>query len=132
MENNDLSKFKEYISEEEYERLLKTKKTYPFLSFFVFVDSFYYGIIQKSNKDYISIYLLNFIKERKDKEIFIKLSQDWWWETNRNFPINFFHRNWDIMFKKYLRTFNWSGIKCYTGPVLNIDTCKSKVKLIEI
>lgn len=133
MSQDELQKFKEFIDEKEYENLIRLKKLYPFFSFFIFSDEFYYGVLQKSNKDFISVYVLKFIKNKEEKMLFVKLSEDWWWESNRKFPINFFHPTWDRYFKKYLRSFSWNGIKCYTGPLLIIDNqSKTKCKIIEL
>lgn len=63
---------------------------FPFLTCGVSHGVEYVGIIIVSGKNYTSMYSFNHIKDPEMKRDLIDLGNQWWWQSNRNIPINIF------------------------------------------
>jgi hypothetical protein len=132
IEEEKYKKFREILCEDDYNKFLMLRKKFSYLSFLIYNDDLYYGIIQKSTKEFLSIYLYTEIKDHKARILFLKIGENWWWESNRKFPINFFYTKWDLLFRKTLKNFSWNGIVCYDGPLFYIEQIKTKSKIISL
>ena len=66
------------------------KENFPFLSLITKGDLEFVGIIQNQDANVTSFYDYGRILLPKDKMAFLKLGQTWWWESNRQIPINIF------------------------------------------
>ena len=82
----------------------KLGEKYPFLSLVSYAGSEYIGIIQNFDKNCLSIYDIDQIKDTKLTKAFLELGEQWWWESNRKIPINIFLKNEFTVFKPCLRT----------------------------
>lgn len=110
-------------------RVLSILEQYPFLSFGEMLDKQYIGIIQNSDKQFVSMYLLELIPEKEERDDFLKLGNVWWWESNRTIPINiFFHMDFR-KFRPYLRNFSAKEFKILAGYAVSLhETIAKRVR----
>ena len=102
---------------------------YPFLSLVTYGGAEYIGIIQNQDDAVLSIYDFSRIKDDVDKNLFLELGEQWWWESNRMIPINLFlKREWDL-FSNILLTLNVKDcVIVYGGSVSISDLAKKRSK----
>lgn len=107
----------------------KLTEKYPFISWCVYADIEYVGIIQNRDDTVTTIYDYASLVEQSDKLDFLELGNVWWWESNRSIPINIFLRqDWD-RFRFTLRTFNNKDLTIVHGPVCSLqDIARKKTK----
>lgn len=108
---------------------IRLTEKYPFISWCVYADMEYVGIIQNRDDAVTTIYDFATLVEHQDKLDFLELGSVWWWESNRSVPINIFLRkDWD-RFRFTLRTFNNKDLAIVHGPVCSLsDLARKKTK----
>jgi hypothetical protein len=75
----------------------KLSENHPFITVVSFASQDYVGIIQNRDEQCTSIYDYGSIVDAKIKEQFLKLGDIWWWESNRQIPINIFlNEEWTV------------------------------------
>jgi hypothetical protein len=99
----------------------KLSENHPFITVVSFANQDYVGIIQNRDDQCTSIYDYGSIVDQVAKETFLKLGDIWWWESNRQIPINIFLKNEWSAFKPYLRTFNNKSLTIVHGPVVSLN-----------
>jgi hypothetical protein len=107
----------------------KLSEKYPFISWCIYADIEYVGIIQNRDDTVTTIYDYAALINHQDKLDFLELGNVWWWESNRSIPINIFLRqDWD-RFRFTLRTFNNKDLSIVHGPVCSLsDIARKKTK----
>lgn len=107
----------------------RLSEKYPFISWCVYADIEYVGIIQNRDDTVTTIYDYAALVNQQDKLDFLELGNVWWWESNRSIPINIFLRHdWD-RFRFTLRTFNNKDLTVVHGPVCSLsDIARKKTK----
>lgn len=84
------------------------------------------GIIGNRDDQITSMYVLSDVPTKDMRKLFLKVGEEWWWETNRQVPINIALRDkWQI-FKPYLKNFNTKEFKIISGPCISLDDVISK------
>jgi len=107
----------------------KLGEKYPFLSLVKYSTNEYVGIIQNFDKNCLSIYDIDQIKDPKLVKLFLELGEQWWWESNRKIPINIFLKNEFTVFKPCLRTFIAKDCEVLSGPQVSLkDIMEKRVK----
>ena len=96
------------------------EKNLPFISVLNYGEIEYIGIIINQDQYVTSFYDLNSIKTPDEKTVFLEQGEIWWWESNRQVPINIFLKNEVQPFKYAIKTFNSKDVKILLGPVVNI------------
>jgi len=99
----------------------KLSENHPFITVVSFANQDYVGIIQNRDDQCTSIYDYGSIVDQIAKEQFLKLGDIWWWESNRQIPINIFLKDEWSVFKPYLRTFNNKSLTIVHGPVVSLN-----------
>ncbi len=102
------------------------KENFPFLSLITKGDLEFVGIIQNQDANVTSFYDYGRILLPKDKMAFLKLGQTWWWESNRQIPINIFLKKDFTYFRSTLVTLASKDIKIMHGPVVKLDDISKK------
>lgn len=102
------------------------KKNFPFLSGIKHQTKEYICIIQNADEKIISFYDFNCIKTPAEKEIFLKLGDDWWWESNRCLPISIFLPTQMRIFRYCLRTINRKDMELLFGPCTSLQNIIQK------
>jgi hypothetical protein len=114
---------------------LKLADKYPFITLCVYASTEYVGIVQNQDDVVTTIYDFGSILDLDDKRRFLELANIWWWESNRQIPINIFLKTeWDP-FRSCLRTFINKDLTVLHGPVCSLGEMarkKSKRKSITL
>ena len=92
----------------------------PFISVLHYGDNEYVGIIINQDQYVTSFYDLNAIKTSEERTMFLEIGEIWWWESNRQFPINIFCREQIHPFQYAIKTFNSKDTRLLLGPCVNL------------
>jgi hypothetical protein len=103
------------------EQIIKILEQFPFLSYGTMNDISYLGVVQNCDTQLISIYDINAIPTKELRENFIKCSHDWWWESNRQVPINIFLKERFLPFRPYLKHFSRKDFNLISGPTVSLQ-----------
>lgn len=104
----------------------KLSDSHPFITVCSFASQDYVGIMQNRDEICTTIYDYGAIVDLSVKERFLELGDIWWWESNRQIPINIFLKEeWGI-FKPYLRTFNNKSLIIVHGPIISMTESNKK------
>jgi hypothetical protein len=112
-----------------------TKEQLPFISVINYGEQEYVGIIINQDQFVTSFYDIDAIKNPEDKNLFLVYGETWWWESNRQIPINIFLKNDIEKFKYCIKTFNSKGVRIVLGPtvnVLNLSLKRAKRRSVEL
>lgn len=99
----------------------KLTDNHPFITVVSFASQDYVGIMQNRDDQCTSIYDYGSIMDSKIKTLFLELGEVWWWESNRQIPINIFLKEEWTVFKPFLRTFNNKNLTILHGPVVSLN-----------
>lgn len=97
------------------------QENFPFISVVTHVDKEYVGIIINQDSSITSMYDYTLIKTDEEKEQFLELGEAWWWESNRQIPINIFLNREIGEFKYAIRNFSTKDVKVLFGPVTSLN-----------
>lgn len=92
----------------------------PFISVLNYGELEYIGIIINQDQYVTSFYDLNAIHTPEERSVFLEVGEMWWWESNRQFPINIFCREQIQPFNYAIKTFNSKDARIILGPVVNL------------
>jgi len=92
----------------------------PFISVLNYGSEEYVGIIINQDQFVTSFYDLEAVKTPDDKGHLLELGEIWWWESNRQVPINIFLRKEIEPFRYSIKTFNSKDVRIVLGPVVNL------------
>jgi len=92
----------------------------PFISVLHYGENEYVGIIINQDQHVTSFYDLSFVKSPEEKTNLLEMGEIWWWESNRQVPINIFLRKEIEPFRYAIRTFNSKDVRIVLGPVVNL------------
>lgn len=92
----------------------------PFISVLHYGEEEYVGIIINQDQYVTSFYDLSSIRTPDEKAGLIEIGEIWWWESNRQIPINIFCRREIEPFKYAIKTFNSKDVRIILGPVVNL------------
>lgn len=110
----------------QYQELLEK---FPFLTLASYGNKEYVGIIQNQDTNVISMYLYENIKLPEQKLLFLELGSEWWWETNRQIPINIIMGEKFKIFRECLVTFTHKDFELLAGPSVSLrDIMTKRVK----
>jgi hypothetical protein len=98
----------------------------PFISVINYGEDEYVGIIINQDQFVTSFYDLEMLRTADDKTALIDLGEVWWWESNRQIPINIFLRREIEPFKYCIKTFNSKDVRIILGPVVNLMNMNAK------
>ena len=106
----------------KYQKLLEQ---YPFLTVISYAGNEYLGIVQNIDAQIASMYVYGKLTSVEDKQRFLELGEEWWWETNRKLPINIalLHR-WP--FQYCCQSFNVKQMEIVAGPEVRLQNCITK------
>ncbi len=92
----------------------------PFISVLNYGEEEYVGIIINQDQFVTSFYDLNAVKSSDERTVLLEIGETWWWESNRQFPINIFCREQIQPFHYAIKTFNSKDVRVILGPVTNL------------
>ena len=97
------------------------QENFPFISVIVHVNNEYVGIIINQDAQVTSMYDYTMIKTDEEKQRFLELGEAWWWESNRQIPINIFLAREIIEFRYVIRNFSTKDVKLMHGPCTSLN-----------
>ncbi len=97
-----------------------TEQQLPFISVINYGEHEYVGIIINQDQYVTSFYDINAIRTPEEKSAFLIVGETWWWESNRQVPINIFCRAEIEPFRYCIKTFNSKDVRVLLGPVVNL------------
>lgn len=93
----------------------------PFISVLRHVDKEYVGVIINQDAQITSLYDYALIKTEDEKSRFLELGEIWWWESNRQIPINIFLLRDIAPFKYAIKNFSTKDVKVLIGPCTSLN-----------
>jgi hypothetical protein len=97
-----------------------TEQQLPFISVLNYGEHEYVGIIINQDQYVTSFYDIDAIRTPEEKTAFLEVGETWWWESNRQVPINIFLRHEIEPFRYCIKTFNSKDVRVLLGPVVNL------------
>lgn len=97
------------------------QENFPFISVIVHVNHEYVGIIINQDAQVTSLYDYASIKTEDEKRLFIELGEAWWWESNRQIPINIFLAREITPFRYAIKNFSTKDVKLMHGPCTSLN-----------
>jgi len=102
------------------------REKFPFLTGLLFGDKEFVGIVQNQDKHIISFYDIERCRNEQDKKLMLEYGDLWWWESNRQLPIDIFlfQEMQDLQYT--LRTFMLKETEILFGPVTSMQNILKK------
>jgi hypothetical protein len=97
------------------------QENFPFISIINHVNQEYVGIIINQDAQVTSIYDYSAIRTDEEKSRFLELGEAWWWESNRQIPINIFLAKEIIEFRYVIKNFSSKDVKVLLGPCTSLN-----------
>src|SRR6056300_969399 len=92
-------------------------KNLEFLTGIKYSDKEYVGIVINQDNQIITFYDVDVLSSNALKKMFLEYGELWWWESNRQIPINIFLRHEMAIFSDSIRTFSFKEVEILFGPV---------------
>lgn len=92
-----------------------------FLTGLRYSDDEYVGIVVNANKQYITFYDVGSLPSELAKRHLLDLAETWWWQSNRQIPIDVFLYTDMKPFRPYLKTFTQKETTVLFGPVTSLQ-----------
>jgi hypothetical protein len=97
------------------------QENFPFISVLNHVNHEYVGIIINQDAQVTSIYDYVSIKTEEERARFLELGEVWWWESNRQIPINIFLAREISDFRYVIKNFATKDVKLLHGPCTSLN-----------
>lgn len=97
------------------------RENFPFITVLNHVDKEYVGIIINQDSLVTSMYNYEALKSDDEKQRFLELGEIWWWESNRQIPINIFLHNEISDLRYSIVNFSTKDVKVLFGPVTSLN-----------
>lgn len=105
------------------------QEKFPFLSGIQFGEDEFIGIVQNSDGQTLSFYDLNKLASATERKKLISLGELWWWESNRQIPIDVFLFHEMKEFRHCLTTVTYKDARITFGPITSLqDILKKRIK----
>lgn len=102
------------------------QENFPFISVINHVNQEYVGIVINQDAQITSFYDYAAIRTEPEKTKFLELGEVWWWESNRQIPINIFLSKEIFIFKYSIRNFSTKDVKILLGPCTSLNDILTK------
>jgi len=97
------------------------QENFPFISVINHVDKEFVGIIINQDAAITSFYDYEMIKTEQERKLFLELGEAWWWESNRQIPINIFLAKEIQPFRYTIKNFSSKDVKILFGPCTSLN-----------
>lgn len=97
------------------------QENFPFISVINHVNQEYVGIIINQDAQVTSMYIYTAIKTDEERAKFLELGEAWWWESNRQIPINIFLLKEIAEFRYIIKNFSTKDVKVLFGPCTSLN-----------
>jgi len=92
----------------------------PYITVINYGENEYVGIIINQDQFVTSFFDLNVLRSPEEKTRLLEVGEIWWWESNRQIPINIFCRKEVEPFRYAIKTFNSKDVRVVLGPTVNL------------
>ena len=117
----------------DFDEIDVIQEKFPFLSGVRKGENDFICIIQNADDKIMSFYDFQAIVDEDERKLFLEFGEIWWWESNRQLPINIFLQGEMEVFKYALRTINLKDVDILFGPVTSLnDLFKKRIKRRQI
>lgn len=99
---------------------------FEFLTGITYGGKEYVGIVVNQDGQILTFYDVEQIPTPEIKRDFLELGEIWWWESNRQLPIDVFLHYEMKSFMPYLRTFVMKDVEILFGPVTSLQNLLKK------
>lgn len=103
------------------EEICQILSKFPFLAYGTMNDMCYLGVVQNCDSQLISIYDLNAIPTQEMRHDFLHCAETWWWESNRQVPINIFLKDRFRPYRLFLKHFSRKDFLLLAGPIVSLQ-----------
>jgi hypothetical protein len=97
------------------------QENFPFISVLTHAEKEYVGIIINQDSNVTSFYDYELCEGEAHKKKLLDLGEAWWWESNRQIPINIFLRSEIKMLEYVIRNFTTKDVKVIHGPITSLN-----------
>lgn len=97
------------------------QENFPFITVLNHVSAEYVGIVINQDAQVTSMYDYASLRTDKEKQRFLELGEVWWWESNRQIPINIFLNRDILEFRYAIRNFSTKDVKILFGPCTSLN-----------
>ena len=97
------------------------QQNFPFISVLTHAEKEYVGIIINQDANVTSFYDYESIETEDEKKKFLELGEAWWWESNRQIPINIFLLKEIAEFRYAIKNFATKDVKVNFGPITSLN-----------
>ena len=97
------------------------QENFPFISVINHVNHEYVGIIINQDAQVTSIYDYSSLRTDLEKQQFLEFGETWWWESNRQIPINIFLAREILDFRYVIKNFSTKDVKLVHGPCTSLN-----------
>jgi hypothetical protein len=102
------------------------QQNFPFITVVTYVTTEYVGIVINQDAQVTSLYDYSSIRTEEEKTKFLELGEVWWWESNRQIPINIFLAKEMTEFRYAIRNFASKDVRVLFGPVTSLNDIITK------
>ena len=102
------------------------QQNFPFISVVNYVEKEFVGIVINQDAQITSFYDYTALKTEEEKTKFLELGEIWWWESNRQIPINIFLLKDMTSFRYIIRNFSTKDVKVLLGPCTSLNDIMTK------
>lgn len=97
------------------------QENFPFITVLNHVNAEYVGIVINQDAQITSMYDYATIRSDAEKQKFLELGEIWWWESNRQIPINIFLNREILEFRYAIKNFSTKDVKIMLGPCTSLN-----------
>jgi hypothetical protein len=100
--------------------------SFEFLTGLSYANQEYVGIVVNKDNQMLTFYDVESVHSLEAKKLFLELGELWWWESNRQIPIDVFLFQEMQQFRPCLKTFAIKDIDIIFGPVTSMQNLLKK------
>ena len=105
------------------------KEELEFLTGIRYSGKEYVGIVVNQDNQILTFYDVDAVPTKELQQEFLELGQIWWWESNRQLPIDVFLHIEMKQFNPCLKTFATKDVEILFGPVTTLHNLfKKRIK----
>ena len=102
---------------------------FEFLTGIAYAGNEYVGIVVNQDQHILTFYDIDILPDTESKRHFLELGDTWWWESNRQLPIDVFLHHEMRDFHYCMRTFAMKDVEVLFGPVTSLhNLIKKRIK----
>ncbi len=101
-------------------------KNFPWITVLTYVEKEYVGVVINQDPQVTTLYDWEMIRDFSQRERFVEMADAWWWESNRQIPINIFMIREAQEFKYAIKTLTTKDVRIDIGPCMRLDQIMTK------